>query len=190
MKFFGSPLTVVIATLIGTIIGAIISAIILGTAHIIDFSWILLMLGCVMLVILAASLLLWYKSIRAIQAQYEKDAAAMKKDKSDFKEEMRKMIMDEIQRSNEWKISFANQVSKEHRDRSEELKRQCMEAISGAESRMDSSLKNTQSILTNTVKSYEGALESQKHFLIADMQPKLEALEERLRKELMPVNKE
>ena len=55
---------------------------------------------------------------------------------------------------------------------------------------MDSSLKNTQSNLTNTVKSYEGALESQKHFLIAGMQPKLETLEKRLRKELMPVNKE
>ena len=61
--------------IIATVLGSIIAAIILGTIHIVDFNWIMLVLGCIMLAITV--LFGWYniRSQKLLRKQYEKDVA-------------------------------------------------------------------------------------------------------------------
>jgi hypothetical protein len=58
------------------------------------------------------------------------------------------MREDETHQWNELAISFSAQADKEHRGRTEELKRQCMEAIHDAELRLDVRVKNAQSMFS------------------------------------------
>lgn len=189
MKFIGSPFTLLIATLVGTVIGAIISAMILGTAHIIDFSWLMLILGCVTLAIMGTFIWASYIIIRTIQEQYQRDVAAMNADKLAFKDEMRKLVTDGIARLEEWKISYANQNAKEQKEHFDKLAKQCMEAIADAESRMDSSVKGVRDVFSGAVDSNNRAVKLYGEQLIHALN-QMKALEERLRQELKPKDEE
>ena len=85
--------------------------------------------------------------------------------------------------------SFSAQTDKEHRERTEELKRQCKEAVHDAELRLDVSVKNAQSLFSSAVESNRIAVDLYKQQLF-HAQNQMAALEERLRKELTPENKE
>src|SRR5216684_8791619 len=76
-----------------------------------------------------------------------------------FKNDIRRMREDETRGWHEWSISFSARTDKEHRERTEELKRQCMEAIHDAEQRLDGSVKNAQSIFSGSVQSFTIAVD-------------------------------
>ena len=59
----------------------------------------------------------------------------------------------ETRQLNDWEVSFSQASDKTRRERTEELKRQCMEAIGDAESRMDSKIGNALSIFKGSVES-------------------------------------
>ena len=71
----------------------------------------------------------------------------------------------------------------EQNKRHEDLKRQCMDAISDAENRMDSSIKNAQTIFTGAVESQRRAVDTYGEQLI-HAQKQMNELEQRFRKEL------
>jgi hypothetical protein len=85
----------------------------------------------------------------------------------------------------EWAISFSQAINKDQKERAEELKRQCMEAISDAELRLDVSVKNAQAIFSGAVESQRITVDLYGQQLIHALK-RMEALEERLRKELTP----
>ena len=178
MSIVGSPLTLVIATLVGTIIGAIISAIILGTAHLIDFSWIMLIMGCMLLA--TTVFFVWY-SIR----KGRRDRAELHADYQQFKENWESYFKNELSRWDKWAITYATDREKDYMAYAEELKRQCMEAIHDAEQRLDVTVKNAQSLFKGAVESQQRAVELYAEQL-THAQMQMQALEERPRKELQP----
>jgi hypothetical protein len=95
------------------------------------------------------------------------------------------MREEETRQWNDWAVSFSLASDKEHKDRSEELKRQCMQAIHDAENRMDGNITNALTIFKGTVESYQIAVDRYGQQLIHAWK-QMEALEERLKKELTP----
>jgi hypothetical protein len=79
----------------------------------------------------------------------------------------------------EWAISFSQAINKEQKERAEELKGQCMEAISDAELRLDVGVKNAQSIFSGAVESQRITVDLYGQQLIRALK-RMEALEERL----------
>jgi len=175
--------------LFATFVAALIAAIILGTTHVIGFDWIVTILVGIMLGIMVFCVWYAFRTREKLQEQYHKDIAAIKNDVLTFKNDIRHMREDETHQWNEWAISFSAQTDKEHRERTEELKRQCKEAVHDAELRLDVSVKNAQSLFSSAVESNRIAVDLYKQQLI-HAQNQMAALEERLRKELTPENKE
>lgn len=178
MKFVSSPIALVIATFIGTIIGAIISALILGITHIIDFNWIMLIIGCILFVIVGC--FIWYSFRRG-----QRDRARAYAEWQQFKENWESFFRNERSRLDAWTTSYAADREKEYAERYEELKRECMKAIQDAEQRLDVSTKNALSIFKGSVDSYQIAVDLYGQQLI-HAQKHMQALEERLRRELQP----
>lgn len=129
MDKVGWQLIIVLATMVA----ALIAAIILGTTHVIGFNWIVAILVGIMFVIMLYCVFFTFRTREKLREQYNKDIAAIKNDELTFKNDIRHMREDETHQWNEWAISFSAQADKEHRERTEELKRQCMEAIHDAE---------------------------------------------------------
>lgn len=175
MDKIGWPLIIVLATFVATFIGAII----LGTTHIIGFSWIVAILVGIMFAIMAFCVWYTFRTRKKLQGQYNQDIATIKKDVSTFKDDMRSMREDETRHWNEWAVSFTAQVDKEHRERAEELKRQCLEAIHDAELRLDVSVKNAQTLFSGAFDSNKIAVDLYREQLI-QAQKQMKALEERL----------
>jgi hypothetical protein len=184
MKFVSSPITLVIATLVGTIIGAIISAVILGTAHIIDFSWIMLILGCLMLGILI--LFIWdnYRMRKQFHEQNNKDSTAHQAEWQQFKENWESFFSNERSRLDKWAISYAADREKEYKERYEELKRQCMEAIHGAELRLDVSMKNSMSQYKTAQETTGIIIDQYREQLIHEMR-RLDAIEDHFQNKIL-----
>src|SRR5713101_8568057 len=175
--------------LFATFVAALIAAIILGTTHVIGFDWIVTILVGIMLGIMVFCVWYTFRTREKLQEQCNKDIAAIKNDVLTFKNAIRHMREDETHQWNEWAISFSAQTDKEHRERTEELKRQCMEAIHDAELRLDVSVKNAQSVFSGAVESNRVAVDLYGQQLI-HAQNQMAALEERLRKEHPPENEE
>ncbi|MGB8343933.1 MAG: hypothetical protein WCD86_03560 [Ktedonobacteraceae bacterium] len=171
--------------LLATIIAALVAAIILGTTHVIGFNWIILILVGIIFAIMIFCVWYTFRTRQKSQEQYNEDIADIRKDVLSFKEDIRQMREKETHDWHEWAVSFSQQVAKEHKDHTEELKQQCMEAIHDAENRMDSNIKNAQTIFSGAVDSYNRAVDLYGQQLIY-AQKQMEALEERLRKELTP----
>lgn len=163
--------------LLGAIIGFV--SIILGTIHIIDFNWLMTILGCVMLVITIFIVIDNRRTKRRFQEQYNKDLASSQAEYQKFRQHWESYFDNERFRWDDWAVDFSRQSGKEHRERTEELKLQCMEAISDAEQRIDSNIKNAQSIFTSSVKSYELVVDQYRQQLINAMR-RIDALEKRL----------
>ena len=87
-------------------------------------------------------------------------------------------------RWDDFAVDFTRKNMEEQNARHEELKRQCMEAILDA-NRMDSNIKTAQSLFSGAVKSQRFAVELYAEQLI-HAQRQMQALEERLRRELTP----
>lgn len=176
--------------LLATIIAALGADIILGTTHVIDFNWSVLILVGIMFAIMVFCVWYTFRTRQKFQKQYNQDIADIRKDVLSFKNDIRQMREEETRGWNEWAISYSQQTAKEHKDRTEELKRQCMEAIHDAENKMDVSVKNALSIFKGAVESYQFAVDSYREQLI-HTRKQMEALEERLTKELtLPENTE
>src|SRR5260370_15028647 len=175
--------------LFATFVAALIAAIILGTTHVIGFDWIVTILVGIMLGIMVFCVWYTFRTREKLQEQYNKDIAAIKNDALTFKNDIRHMREDETHQWNEWAISFSAQTDKEHRERTEKLKRLCMEAIHDAELRLDVSVKNAQSMFSGAVESNRIGVDLYRQQLIHALN-QMEALEERLRKELTPENEE
>ena len=133
----------------------------------------------------------WYsiKTRQKLEKKYVADLAALRKDNKTFKDAQSAYIHNEITRLNQWSIVYSQANDTERKERSEELKRQCMEAISDAENRLDVSVKNTQSLFTGSVQSLQFALDSNMQYLIKTLN-RMDELEENLKKASLPESAE
>ncbi len=164
------------------VIGTVLSAIFLGKILIVDFNWLMLGLGIIMVFITGYYARYSIKTRKELQKQYDKDIANFKKDVLVFKNDIRQLWDKETEHWNEWAISFSQASDKEHTEHTAELKKQCIEAISDTEQRLDVSVKNAQSIFSSSVQSLQFAVDSYRDQLIHTMK-QMDALEERLKKE-------
>jgi biopolymer transport protein ExbB/TolQ len=172
-----------ITLIVGTVLAAVIIAIWLGKIQIVDFSWIMLIAAFVMLVITVS--FAWYsvRTRKKLQEQYDEDRAALYTDYRQFKENWRNFFDNEKFRWDDFAVNFTRKNMEEQNKRHEELKKQCMDAIADAENRMDSSIKNVQTIFTGAVESQRRAVDTYGEQLI-HAQKQMNELEQRLRKEL------
>lgn len=168
-----------IIPVLATLVGAIIGAIILGTTHVIGFDWIVAILVGIMFGIMLYCIWYTFRTRQKLQEQYNKELAALQEDNQRFKQNWQIYFDNEKFRWDEWAVSFSQAVDKEHKERTEELKRQCIEAIRIAEQQLDITVKNAQSLFKGAVESYDFAVNSYKEQLF-QVQKQIQALEERL----------
>lgn len=172
MKDIGWP--ILIPTIAGIFV--FVATIWIGKIRIINFNWLMLILGLVMLAITMS--FVWY-SVRTrviLQSKYHDDIVTLKKEQHAFQYNSRDMINYEFNRLNEWAISYSQENAKEQKERFEELKTQCMEAISDAKNASDGRIQNTEFNFVGAIQSYERALDSQKQYLLAVIQAKFEEI--------------
>lgn len=175
MKEVGWPSILAVITLLGSIIGTIY----LGTTHLVDFNWLTVILGCLMLGITV--FFAWY-SIRTRQklyALYNKDRTNSQAEYLKFRQQWENYFTNEISRWNTWAVDFSKQSDKEHRERTEELKRQCMEAIGDAERRLDNSIKYSQSMFTSAAETC-GIIVDQYHDQLIKLMKEMDTLKKQL----------
>lgn len=172
-----------------TISGFIIVAFIFGTTQVINFDLLVFILVAIMLAITV--FFAWY-SIRTRQKlteQCHRDIAEMKRNVQVFKNDIMQIRLDESRQWQQWAGSFTQASYKEYMNQSEQLKKQCMEAIFIAENRMNSSIENAQYTFANSVQSLQFAVDSYRQHLTKAMK-QMDALEEQINKELRPENTE
>jgi hypothetical protein len=170
-------------TLVATVVTALIADIILGTAHVIDFNWFVVIIVVIMLAIMSFCIWYTFRTRQKLYEQYNNDRAAYREEWQRFKETWYTYFENERFRWDDFAINFSRKNMEEQNKRHEELKRQCLEAIAGAENRMDSSIKNAQTIFTGAVESQRRAVDTYGEQLI-HAQKQMGELEQRLRKEL------
>src|SRR5437868_13498696 len=109
MKDIGIPL---IAAILSSIV-TLISTIIIGTTHVIEFSWLLLILVSIMLGITVFCI--WYtvRAGRRLQEKYQEDVTTLKREYRAFQDNYRDMVNQEFNRLNEWANSYAQANAKE-----------------------------------------------------------------------------
>lgn len=174
----GWPIVVGIAS---TTISAVIIAIWLGGIHILSFTWLMLVLGLIM--VFVACFIVWYsyKTRVSLQNQHDKDINALTKEFYALQRNFIDAINNELNRSNEWRISYSQANAKEQNERIEEIKKQLNEKIADAENRMDGRITNVLNTFSGAVQSYEVAVDSCKQHLF-QTEKRMDALEEQLRK--------
>jgi hypothetical protein len=189
MEQVGWQLILIVVAFITGILGTVIVGIWQGTTHIIDFSWVVLFLVLIISGIVAY--FVWYsiKTRKQILEQYIKDTAEVKRDNQTFKNDIRQMREDETRGWHEWAIPFSAQVDKEHRERTEVLKRQCMEAIHDAGLRLDVNMKNSMSLYKTAQETAGIIIDQYREQLIHEMR-RMDAIEEHFRSEHLPRNEE
>ncbi len=179
--------TVVI--IVGTPIAAVIGAIWLGSIHILNFNWLMLGLGFIM--VFVAIFFAWYshRTRVLLQNKYNNDIAALRKEFYALQRNFIDAANNEFNRLNSWSVDYTLANAKEQNERLEEMKKQLVEKIKDAENGMDSGIKNAQSIFSGSVKSYEVAVGLYKQQLIQTVK-RMDALEEQLRKNSSPESQE
>lgn len=180
MKNASLPIILIIASLLGSLIAALI----LGTTHIIDFNWFVVIVVVIMLAIMGFCVWYIFRTKQKFQEQYDRDRADLLAEYQQFKQNWQAYFANERDRWDKWAIAYSQDREKEYKEQSEELKRQCMEAIDGVKNGFAGQLDNTKIIFTNAVRSYDGALDSQKQYLMDVLHTEMKELEQRLRKEL------
>ena len=181
MEQYGWQLIIVLATVLATLIAAII----LGTAHVIGFNLVVFILVGIMFAIMLFCIWYTFRTRQRLQEQYQEDLATLKREYRDAQNNFRDMTTQEFNRLNEGFINYSQENAKQQNERSEELKRQCMEAIADARRDLDGSIKNAQSIFSGAVDSNNRAVTLYGEQLIHSQRQML-SLEERLRQELKP----
>jgi hypothetical protein len=181
MEKAGWQLIIIAASLLAGIIGTIIVGVWQGTTHIIDFSWVVLFLVIILSGIVAY--FIWYniKTKKQFQELYNKDITDIKSEVLMFKNDIRRMREEETHHWNGWAVSFSQASDKEHRERTEVLKRQCMEAIHDAELRLDVSMKNLMSQYKDAQVIAGDIIDKYREQLIYEMR-RIDAIEEHFKK--------
>ena len=185
MEQAGWQLIIIAASLLAGITGTIIVGIWQGTTHIIDFNQLVLIFTGIMLNIAIFSVWHGIRTGRKYQEQYNKNLADMKSDVQTFKNDYRKVVDGLIQEWNNWVTAFNLRNAQEQMTRSSEINKKCMETIADAENRIRTDIKNTETILTSTVKSYESAVDLYREQLIQTVK-RMDALEEKLKNDPPP----
>jgi c-di-AMP phosphodiesterase-like protein len=172
-----------------TIIGIIIASIILGSTHVIGFDMLVFILVGIMLVITV--FFTWYsmRTRQKLTEQYHRNIVDMKRNLDAFKNEIMQIRLEESRQWQQWAGSFTQASYREYLKHSEELKNQCMEAIFIAENKMNSNIENTKYTFASSVQSLQFAVDSYRQHLARAMK-QMDALEEHIKKELQPENKE
>ncbi len=168
-----------------TICGLIIAAFIFGTTQVIGFDLLVFILACIMLAMTVFFAWFTLRTRQKVQAQYYRDIAEMKRSIQVFKNDITQIRLDESRQWQQWAASFTQSSHQEYMNQAEELKKQCMEAIFIAETKMNSSLESAQYNFSLSVQSLQFAVDSYRQHLIKAMK-QMELLEEYIKKELPP----
>ena len=179
------------STISGVLVGIIVFILTawIIKVQVVDFSWAMLIFGCVMLGITVFCVRYIVTAKRRLQEQFQKDLAASKKEFRAAQDNLIDMTSKETNRLNEWAINFSQASDKEHRERTEELKHQCMEAIRDAEQRLDGGVKNSLSIFKGSVESQQIVVDLYRQQLI-QVQKEVKELRENREKVLPPEDPE
>lgn len=163
-------------TLINSVIGGFILFLLtkvwLGNIIIVNFTWFMLLFGAGLLII---ALFVEWCFLRATR-KYQEDIAALQQKNYAFEDQTTRRVNQELDRLNNLFIALSQDAETKQKERFEELKKHCMEAISDAKNALDGRIMNTETNFVGAIKSYERALDSQKQYLLDVMQSKLEEM--------------
>ena len=183
----GWQLVIIAVSFFAGILGTIMVSVWQGTTHLIDVNWFVVIVGVILVIIMIGTIVfcVWYAFItrKKLYEQYNKDRAAYKEEWQRFQGTWHTYFEKERFRWDDFAVDFTRKNMEEQNKRHEELKKQYMDAIADAETRMDSSIKNAQTIFTGAVESQRRAVDTYGEQLI-HAQKQMEKLEQRLRKEL------
>lgn len=157
--------------------------------QVVDFSWVLLIFGCMMIGITVFCVWYSFKTRQRLQEKYQEDLAALKKEFRATQDNFRDMISQESNRLNEWTTIFSQASNKEHKERTNELKRQCMESIHDAEQRLDVSMKYSMSLYKDAQETARIIIDQYREQLIIT-QRQVDALEKSIKEVLQREDKE
>jgi type II secretory pathway pseudopilin PulG len=178
MDKFALPIVVLV---IGTPLATLIGAVLLGKIQILDFNWVMLVLGIIMAAIMGYFVWYYLKTRREYQEQYEKNIAELRQEVKAAKDEYWKLVQDNTQLSEEWRENFRRAYAQEQQERLETVRNEFQQAIADAKEELRAPIQNRFSNLdiwiTEHTNAHKWEQKSYKH--------QLEALEEKLtRKQL------
>jgi hypothetical protein len=177
MEKAGWQIITIVCTMIATIAGLVW----IGNIHILDFTWLLLILSLIMVGITISSV--WYtrKTRKILQNKYQEDIAALRNDNRAFKDEFRQLVEQEIRRSHEFEINFSQAITKEQQERLEKVKCECLEVSGEVKTELTSWIQNNQTLLTQWTNSHANAHKWE----LQSYQEQLKTLEEKLTDKLL-----
>ena len=175
----------IVVTVVGSSVAAVIGAVWLGSIHILNFNWLMLVLGVIM--VFLTFFFAWYshRTRVLLQSKYNNDIAALRKEFYALQQNFIDMANNEFNRLNSWSTDYTLKNAEAQNERFEEMKKQLTEKIMDAKSEMDISIKNAQNIFSGSVKSYETAVDLYKKQVIQTVK-RMDVLEEQLRKNSSP----
>jgi len=179
-------------SVLSTVLGGIIVFVItvwLGKIQVVNFTWLMLVLGILMVIITIFSV--WYsqRTRLLLQKKYHNDLVALRREFRGLQTNFTDMTRDEFNRLNEAFTAYTRKNAEEQTERLEDMRKQLFEKISDAKIGMEGSISNATTMFSSAVKSYERAVELYKEQYL-QIARRMDALEEQLRKESVPESKE
>ena len=104
MKDASLPLILIIASLLGSLIAALI----LGTTHVIDFNWFVVIIVVIMLAIMGFCIWYTFRTRQKLYEQYNHDRAAYREEWQRFKESWHTYFENERFRWDDFAVNFSN----------------------------------------------------------------------------------
>jgi ABC-type transport system involved in cytochrome bd biosynthesis fused ATPase/permease subunit len=175
----------IITIAIGTVLATIIGAVLLGKIQVLNFNWLMLGLGFIM--VMVTIFLIWHylRAVRKLQEEYQANLTALQKENLKFKNELRELYNQKTAHWNNWAVDYTQANMKEQNERLEGMEKRLIEKITDAKNGMDGSIKNAQTLFSGAVNSYERAVDLYREQLLQTVK-QIKTLEERLEKESLP----
>lgn len=174
MEKYALPILIVV-------IGTVLSAIFLGKIVIVDFSWLMLGLGSLMILIAGYYIRYSIRTRRELQEQYEKDIADLRQEVTAAKNEYWKLVQDNTQLSEEWRENFRRYYAQDKKDFFDNISKQYSDSISELDAKLSTLIQSNQdrwaNWITNHAHEHKEQLELIRHEL-AELEKKLTAQEE------------
>src|SRR5260370_34061853 len=165
-----------IITIVCTMIATIAGLVWVGNIYILDFTWLILILGIIMFAITISSVQYSRRTRKMLQNKYQEDVAALRNDNRAFKDEFRQYYKEETERSHEFEINFSQAIAKEQKERLEAVRNEFQQAITDAKEELRTPIQNRLSNMdiwvTEHANAHKWEQKSYKH--------QLEALQEKL----------
>ncbi len=175
MEKAGWQIITIVCTMIATVVGLVW----IGNIHILNFNWLILLVGIAQLIITSLFVGYCIKSRRDLQRKYQADVATLRKENTDFKAEYKDLFNQEIKRWHEWAVTYTQANAKEQAKQLDYVRKEYKELITATKNELTTFVKYNNQLWMDWTKTHDFIYDDREKVLFKEIDALKEKLEDR-----------